>query len=469
MKKNIILFSVILFTNFIFSKSNSLVPPTVTATFTPSICDGSVTDIVLNSDTTNTTYTWFSTIANISNYIPAGSGYSISNQIVNLSNSQINGSINLIVIPTANGIDGNPINIMITVNPIPVAIPAPNLHICNNEFADIYLASTIPGTYYTWTSTSSNLIGPSSGSGNSISQILSLIDNNTAGFVEYYVTPSINGCNGSPEIFTVIVAPTPNTGSEGEISVSEALTTPIDLFSIISGEEPGGNWNRTSGTGGTFNSVIGTFTPEVGATNSTFSYELTNSDTGCYSSTLATINIDEIPIGLANTTNQTISNNDFSNIILSSTNVPSSNFTWTFTANNISGASNGSGTTIAQQLSLIDTNSNGYVDYFITPINNTAIGTTFSARVNIQSTLNSETFVIDNLKLNPNPVIDILNIESNNTIRSIRIYNQLGQIVYIKKINNNNTKIDLSSISPGFYNIILETDNKIINKKVIKQ
>ena len=233
MKKSYILLSLILLSNFIFSKSNSLVPPTVTATFTPSICDGSVTDIVLNSDTPNTTYTWFSTIANISNYIPAGSGYSISNQIVNLSNSQTNGSINLIVIPTANGIDGNPINIMITVNPIPVAIPAPNLFICNNEFADIYLASTIPGTYYTWTSTSSNLIGPSSGSGNSISQILSLIDNNTAGFVEYHVTPSINGCNGSPEIFTVIVDPAPNTGSEGEISVSEASTTPIDLFSII--------------------------------------------------------------------------------------------------------------------------------------------------------------------------------------------------------------------------------------------
>ena len=469
MKKNIILFSVILFTNFIFSKDNSLVPPTITASFTPSICDGSVTDIVITSDTPNTTFTWNATTNNIDNsYFTFGNETNI-NQIVDLANVQLNGNITLSITPRANGEDGSPILINITVNPIPVVVPAPNLFICNNEFADIYLASTIPGTYYTWTSTSSNLIGPSSGSGNSISQILSLIDNNTAGFVEYYVTPSINGCNGSPEIFTVIVDPTPNTGSEGEISVSEASTTPIDLFSIISGEELGGNWNRISGTGGTFNAVIGTFTPEVGATNSTFSYELTNSDTGCYSSTLATINIDEIPIGLANTTNQTISNNDFSDIVLSSPNVPNSTFTWTFATNNINGASDGSGNTIAQQLSLIDTNSNGYVDYIITPINNTAIGTAFIARVNVQSSLSSESFVLDNFKLSPNPVVDNLNIENDNQIKNIKIYNQLGQMIFLNEINQNKKTLDLSNLSSGIYTIFIETDTRIINKKIIKQ
>jgi hypothetical protein len=469
MKKTYILLSLILLSNFIFSKSNSLVPPTVTATFTPSICDGSVTDIVLNSDMPNTTYTWFSTIANISNYIPAGSGYSFNNQIINLSNSQTHGSIYLTVIPTANGIDGNPINILITVNPIPVAIPAPNLQICNNDLTNLYLASTLSGTYFTWTSTSTNLIGASSSSGLSINDFLSLIDNTVYGHVVYIVTPVRGVCQGSPITLTVYVNPSPNTGLDGDISVSETSTTPIDLFSIISGEESGGTWTRIDGTGGNFDAMGGTFTPETGATNSSFKYELIDDNTDCYSFSTATVNIDIVPIGIANTTNQTINNNDFSNIVLSTSNVSNSNFTWTYTANNISGASNGSGTTIEQQLSLIDVNANGYVDYIITPINNTAIGSTFSARVNVQSTLNSETFIIDNFKLSPNPVTDNLNIESDNQIRNIRIYNQLGQIIFSNEINDNKRTLDLSNLSSGMYTIFIETNTQILIKKIVKK
>lgn len=469
MKKSYILLSLILLSNFIFSKSNSLVPPTVTATFTSSICDGSVTDIVLNSDTPNTTYTWTATTNNISNsFLPFGNETNI-NQTVNLTNSQLNGNIILSITPRANGEDGNPINIMITVNPIPVAIPTPNLHICNNDFADLYLASTLSGTYFTWTSTSTNLIGASSSSGLSINDFLSLIDNTVYGHVVYIVTPVRGVCQGSPITLTVYVNPSPNTGLDGAVSVSETSTTPIDLFSIISGEEAGGTWTRTVGTGGTFDAIGGTFTPEAGASNSSFKYELIDDNTGCYSFSTATVNIDIVPIGIANTTNQTINNNDFSNIVLSSSNVSNSNFTWTFTANNISGASNGSGTTIAQQLSLIDVNANGYVDYTITPINNTAIGNTFSARVNVQSTLNSETFIIDNFKLSPNPVIDNLNIESDNQIRNIRIYNQLGQIIFSNEINDNKRTLDLSNLSSGIYTIFIETNARTLNKKIIKQ
>ena len=99
MKKSYILLSLILLSNFIFSKSNSLVPPTVTATFTSSICDGSVTDIVLNSDTPNTTYTWTATTNNISNsFLPFGNETNI-NQTVNLTNSQLNGNIILSITP----------------------------------------------------------------------------------------------------------------------------------------------------------------------------------------------------------------------------------------------------------------------------------------------------------------------------------------------------------------------------------
>ena len=475
MKKNIILFSVILFTNFIFSKSSSLVPPTITVSFTPSICHGTYTDITVTSDTPNTTFTWTATAtSNINNsYLLSGNQTNI-NQFVFLENTVTFGSITLMITPFANGEYGSPQIITINIKPIPNLSSLPTTSICNHEnyYLSINSLPIYPNTNYFWTVTANNVNGATAGSGQGnfeINQQLSLLFPDISGSVTYHITPSLNGCNGTTVNYTVIVNPIPNTGSEGEISVSEASTTPIDLFSIISGEELGGNWNRISGSGGTFNAVIGTFTPEVGATNSTFIYELTNSDTGCYSNTLATINIDTIPIGLANTTNQTISNNDFSNIILSSTNVPSSNFTWTFTANNINGASNGSGTTIAQQLTLIDENIDGYVDYLITPVNNTATGNQITARVNVQSTLSSEFFDNEKFSLYPNPITNILNIENDYKINNIKIFNQLGQNILVKEIKNNKTILDLSYMNSGIYNIIIETEDKIINKIIIKE
>ncbi len=474
MMKKITLIYFLLLTNFIFSKDNSLVPPSISVSLTPSICHGTYTDITVTSDTPNTTYTWTATTSNInSSYLLSGNQTNI-NQLVFLGNSVLAGSITITIIPFANGEYGSPQTININVNPRPNISSLPTTSICNNE--NYYLSiNSLPNnsdTTYFWTTTANSVSGATAGTGQGnlvINQQLSLLFPDISGSVTYHITPSLNGCNGTTVNYTVIVNPTPNTGIGGEISVSEASTTPIDLFSIISGEQQGGNWNRISGTGGTFNAVIGTFTPEVGATNSTFTYELTNSSTNCSSSTFATINIDAIPTGLANTTNQTISNNDFSNLVLSSPNVPNSSFIWTFVANNISGASNGSGTTIAQQLSLIDTNYNGYVDYFITPVNNTAIGTTFSARVNIQSPLNSESFILDNFTLSPNPVVDNLNIENDSQIKNIRIYNQLGQMIFSNIINENKKTLNLSNLSSGIYTIFIETETRLINKKIIKQ
>jgi gliding motility-associated-like protein len=46
------------------------------------------------------------------------------------------------------------------------------------------------------------------------------------------------------------------------------------LYSLIIGEQPGGTWVRTTGVGGIFNALAGTFTPTIGATSSSFTYTL---------------------------------------------------------------------------------------------------------------------------------------------------------------------------------------------------
>ena len=54
-------------------------------------------------------------------------------------------------------------------------------------------------------------------------------------------------------------------------NVCDNSTLTITLSSLISGDSTGGVWSRVSGSGGTFNSTLGTFIP-TGATTSIFRY-----------------------------------------------------------------------------------------------------------------------------------------------------------------------------------------------------
>ncbi|NQY04644.1 MAG: T9SS type B sorting domain-containing protein [Flavobacteriaceae bacterium] len=85
-------------------------------------------------------------------------------------------------------------------------------------------------------------------------------------------------------------------GTDGNTTVCDGDATTIDLFALITGEDPGGTWVRTSGTGGTFDAVAGTFTPAVGATTSTFDYTVTGIPPCADDTSTATVNIDQTPI-----------------------------------------------------------------------------------------------------------------------------------------------------------------------------
>ncbi|QBZ97460.1 T9SS type A sorting domain-containing protein [Flavobacterium sangjuense] len=82
-----------------------------------------------------------------------------------------------------------------------------------------------------------------------------------------------------------------NAGTDGSITVCETSSTTIDLYSLITGEQSGGTWTRTTGVGGTFNASAGTYTPGVGATTSTFTYTVTGLAPCSSDSSVTTINI----------------------------------------------------------------------------------------------------------------------------------------------------------------------------------
>jgi len=75
----------------------------------------------------------------------------------------------------------------------------------------------------------------------------------------------------------------------------------------------------------------------------------------------------------------------------------------------------------------------------------------------------------NHIKLYPNPVIEVLNIENNSSysINKLQIYDVLGRLVLQEK--NLTGQIDVSNLASGLLFVHLETDGGVITKKVIKE
>jgi hypothetical protein len=79
-------------------------------------------------------------------------------------------------------------------------------------------------------------------------------------------------------------------------------------------------------------------------------------------------------------------------------------------------------------------------------------------------------FTINSLSISPNPVKDIVTINSPVGFGSIEVFNQLGQLVLkSNSILMNNNRLDLSSLNPGMYLMKINADNKSKTVKIIKE
>ncbi|MEW5677559.1 PKD-like domain-containing protein, partial [Flavobacterium enshiense] len=76
---------------------------------------------------------------------------------------------------------------------------------------NITFSSTVPGTTYTWSATTSNINSsyPSSGDETTINQAVQLIDPMIAGSITFDILPTANGCSGEVKRVEVIVNPIP--------------------------------------------------------------------------------------------------------------------------------------------------------------------------------------------------------------------------------------------------------------------
>jgi len=277
--------------------------------------------------------------------------------------------------------------LQVQITPIPSVIATPTTEtICSLQSSGIVLLSPILGTTFSWTAAQTDASGAQPDSGNSISQVLTATGV-TIGNVVYTITPTYNGCSGTPITATVLVTPKPilsvlttstticSSTSTGIIMASSMANT-IYSWNVIQTNVTG----ASAGTGNAITQLLST----VGNTSGEAVYAITPSVNGCPGATiLVSIKVNPIPTLIINPAlGQSICSGTTTAISLSSS-VIGTNFNWTETSNNTVGSSSDTGTQIAQTLTSL-TSALGTVTYTIIPNSNGCIGASGSVTVTVK-------------------------------------------------------------------------------------
>lgn len=127
------------------------------------------------------------------------------------------------------------ISATVTVNQTPTGTATPSSQtICSGSMTNIALSSDVDDTTFSWTVSQNGVIGASDGSGETISQTLTLTAN-SSGTATYTITPTAKGCEGAPITVVVTVSDclTPVAGFTG-IARENGFLTQTDLIHILS-------------------------------------------------------------------------------------------------------------------------------------------------------------------------------------------------------------------------------------------
>ncbi|MEO8760250.1 MAG: PHB depolymerase family esterase [Bacteroidia bacterium] len=159
---------------------------------------------------------------------------------------------------------------------------------------------------------------------------------------------------------------------------------------------------------------------------------------------------------------QTVSVNQTS-VTYSVTNIASTTYTWTVPAG--ATITSGQGT---NQITVNFGTTSGNVS--VTETSSLCKVGPFNLYVNVGSTTGINANTENGIKIYPNPSNGILNINSQKNIKTIKVLNLLGEVVYSKETNDKENSINLKHLPTGIYFIFIQDeDNSFISKKIILQ
>ncbi|MEI6900705.1 MAG: T9SS type A sorting domain-containing protein, partial [Bacteroidota bacterium] len=72
-----------------------------------------------------------------------------------------------------------------------------------------------------------------------------------------------------------------------------------------------------------------------------------------------------------------------------------------------------------------------------------------------------------NVSVFPNPVRDVMNVQSGLNMQEIQIFNIVGQMVYNQKVDGGNLTLNVGNLKPGVYNMKVKVAEGFINKKIV--
>ncbi len=77
---------------------------------------------------------------------------------------------------------------------------------------------------------------------------------------------------------------------------------------------------------------------------------------------------------------------------------------------------------------------------------------------------------MENMRIYPNPIVDVVNINTDFDILSVKVINSKGQVIYTEEgLRSNNYQINIADQPSGIYNIRIETEDGWVNRKMIKK
>lgn len=350
--------------------------PTITsATPANSICSGQSFTTSLVSSPAGATYLWTSpSVTGITGHSTSGNG-NINETLTNTTTNPL--TVTYTITPINGLCTGTAVTYSVTVNPYPsINSTAPVTSLCSGTTFSTSLSSSVTtaGTTYSWTSAAVTGISghATSGTGN-ISETLT---NTTTGPLDitYTITPSFNGCDGTPVNYTVTVNPVAVINSTAPAtSICSGSTFTTSLSSTTSGASTTYAWtslvvsgitgHSTSGTGNISETLINTSTVPLDV-----SYTITPSFNSCAGTPVTyTVTINPVATITSATPPTSICSGETFTTNLSAGTGPSTSFSWT--SSTVSGIT-GHSTTGTGDINETLTNTSGApltVSYTITP------------------------------------------------------------------------------------------------------
>lgn len=281
----------------------------------------------------------------------------------------------------------------------------------------------------------------------------------TSSFV--YTVSGVFPCVDDSSIATININHQPDAGLDGCISVVDTNPTVIDLYNLITGEDPQGVWTRVSGVGGTFSAVLGTFTPAIGATNSTFEYRVFGILPCIDDSSIATVTVNGPPNGTAVTLFCDGANSTANSLAFDWNNPSQVSFNYAYSIN---GGPIVRGTTMLSSFLVLNVPSGSTVTFTVLPIGNICFpSTTTTCELLSNSNFNSQT-----VAYYPNPFHDVLNLKLAQLANNIQIFNLLGQQVFANDFYEKEIQINLSHLNSGTYLVKASAVDSFKTFKIVK-